>query len=273
LSRVLDFVGITFNFTSCLPAGRSLTFNLICMLIKPLELITRSWQLYAKNFNLLMKIILWLLIPAILLSFLPAFKLGLAAVPISIFLTLASIILSLWISIVLIMILNQLVKGEEIDLKIIYREGYSKILSYLWVNILIGLVIFFGFFLLIVPGIIFAVWFSMAIYILIFEETRGTQALAKSKELVKNYFWAVLWRWVAPYFVYGMILFAVIYFPIYLIGLLVGAPLAGFAETPPWWANLISNIISLAAMPIFSAVGVLLYKSLKKEKESISAAK
>jgi hypothetical protein len=238
------------------------------MLIKPLELITQSWQLYAKNFNLLMKIVLWLFIPAVLLSFLPAFSLGLAAVPISVFLSLASVILSLWISIVLIIVINQLTRGEKINLKKIYQDGYSKILSYLWVNILIGLVVFAGFLLLIVPAFIFSVWFSMAIYFLIFEGTRGTQALSKSKELVKNYFWAVLWRWIAPYLVYGVILFALIYIPTYLIGALIGFPLNDLSKITPWWENLISNIFSLASMPIFSAIGVLLYNSLKKEKET-----
>lgn len=239
------------------------------MLIKAQELVIKSWQIYTKNFKLLMQIIFWLFIPAFLLALLPILKANFLVIPLSIILTLASFILSLWISIALIITLRQLAKGEKIDLKTIYRNAYSKILSYFWINILIGLAVFFGFLLLIVPGVIFAVWFSMAVYILIFEGIRGTQSLSKSKELVKNYFWAVLWRWVAPYFFFGIIVLTLIYVPIYLIGLLAGMPLSGFAETPPWWANLISNIISLAAMPIFFAIGVLLYDSLKKEKEIV----
>lgn len=235
------------------------------MLIKTKELITKSWQLYTKNFKLLMQIIFWLLIPTSLLSILPTFKLGLISIPINVFLVLTYIILSLWISIVLIIVLRQLEAGQKIDLKSIYRESYAKILSYLWVNILVGIVVLFGFLLLIVPGILFAVWFSMAIYVLIFEGVRGTKALSQSKALVANYFWAVLWRWIAPSFVYGMIVLVVIYIPNYLIGLFVGFPLV--TEAPPWWSNLISNIVLLIAMPLFSAIGVLLYNSLKKEKE------
>ncbi len=239
------------------------------MLIKVQELVIKSWYLYTKNFKLLMQVIFWLLIPAVLLALLPLLKAKFLIVPLGIFLSFVSFVLSLWISVTLIIILMRLTKEEKIDLKAIYREAYAKILSYLWINILVGLIAFVGFLLIIIPGIIFAVWFSMAVYILIFEGTRGTKALSKSKELVKNYFWQVLWRWVAPYFFFGLIVLTVIYIPIYIIGLLLGAPLSGFAEVSPWWANLISNIVSLAAMPIFSAIGVLLYDSLKREKETV----
>ncbi len=119
-----------------------------------------------------------------------------------------------------------------------------------------------------IPGIIFSIWFSFSLYILILEGQRGTQSLAMSRELVKGYFWPVLWRWVAPYFVYGLLLTIIFVIPIYLIGLAIGDPMAGFAAETPWWSDLISSVLSILTVPLFTIIAVLLYKSLKKEKES-----
>ena len=48
-----------------------------------------------------------------------------------------------------------------------------------------------GLILLIIPGVIFAVWFALAMYILILENKGIMESLSKSKELVKGHFWTV----------------------------------------------------------------------------------
>jgi hypothetical protein len=59
---------------------------------------------------------------------------------------------------------------------------------------LTGLVTILGFIALIVPGIIFAVWFSFGYFVLVFEDKRGVDALKTSKSYVKGKWWAVLGR-------------------------------------------------------------------------------
>ncbi|MFA6553650.1 MAG: hypothetical protein WCT27_04445 [Patescibacteria group bacterium] len=66
--------------------------------------------------------------------------------------------------------------------------------SYWWITILVsflagGASMIFG-----IPGIIFSIWFSFAMYVLISENVRGLQAILKSKEYVRGYWWAVLGR-------------------------------------------------------------------------------
>src|SRR3989338_2774959 len=75
-----------------------------------------------------------------------------------------------------------------------YRRGWHKILSYYWVFLLFGFITIGGFFLLVVPGIIFAIWFSLAISILIDEDVKGMNALLKSREYVKGRWGSILWR-------------------------------------------------------------------------------
>jgi hypothetical protein len=238
-------------------------------LINPQELVIQSWKLYIKNFKLLIKIIVWVLLFSILLTFTPYLRpLGLAAIPINILLSLAAFVVSIWISIALALTIKNLYKNEPVDLKAIYRESYSKILSYFWISFLTGILILAGTILFIIPGLIFAVWFSFALYVLIFENIKGFKALKRSKELVKNYFWSVVWRWIAPYVFYIVIIIGIIYIPIYFIGLLMGAPSAGLRTPPPLWSSLISNIISVIAIPIFTSIGVILYHDLKREKET-----
>lgn len=72
-----------------------------------------------------------------------------------------------------------------------YRRGRAKTFSYLWIIILMDLIIFGGLLLLVIPGIIFAIWFILAPIILITEDLKGMNALRKSREYVKGYWWSV----------------------------------------------------------------------------------
>ncbi len=51
-----------------------------------------------------------------------------------------------------------------------------------------------GFVFLLVPGMIFLVWFALALPVFVFEEKGGMEALLRSKRLVSGNFWKVAWR-------------------------------------------------------------------------------
>ena len=70
---------------------------------------------------------------------------------------------------------------ENLGLKESYKKALKIFLSYIWVWILGGVITFGGYVFLIIPGIIFAIWFILAAYVLIFEEKRGMNALFRSK--------------------------------------------------------------------------------------------
>ena len=83
---------------------------------------------------------------------------------------------------------------EKIGIIELYRKGWNKILSYWWISFLVVLINFIGFLLLVVPGIIFMVWFSLAPIILIAEDIKGRKALSRSKDYVRGQWGGVLWR-------------------------------------------------------------------------------
>lgn len=79
-----------------------------------------------------------------------------------------------------------------------FMDAYNSSIKYLWRYFLVGLVgglaVFFGLILLIVPGIILAVWFSQAYMITVLEDKGVINSLKKSKEYVTGRWWAVAWR-------------------------------------------------------------------------------
>lgn len=64
-------------------------------------------------------------------------------------------------------------------------RSFSKIGSLLWTSILMGLAVMGGIILLIIPGILFALWFGLAQYVVILEDKSGGAALSRSKKLVQ----------------------------------------------------------------------------------------
>ncbi|MFH1129123.1 MAG: hypothetical protein V1686_00075 [Patescibacteria group bacterium] len=88
------------------------------------------------------------------------------------------------------------INENESGLKFIeaIKKGWHKIFPYWIVSALIGVIVMCGSMLFLVPGILFMVWFSLAFFVLTVEDTKGMSALYKSREYVRNHWWAVLWR-------------------------------------------------------------------------------
>ncbi|HUS59895.1 MAG TPA: hypothetical protein VMX76_00705 [Nevskiaceae bacterium] len=142
---------------------------------------------------------------------------------------------------------------EKIGVRDAYRRGWSKILSCWWIYSLIGLIVAGGFFLLVVPGIIFAVWFSLAVFILIAEDLKGMNALLKSKEYVKGKWGGVFWR----FLFIGLFALIVYGVPTFILEQLNVPSLVGKAT---------GNIISFFLAPFVVTYLFLIYKNLKSIK-------
>lgn len=66
------------------------------------------------------------------------------------------------------------------------EKGKGLILPLIWLGFLTSFIIGGGFMLLIIPGVIFMVWFFFAQFILVKEDVRGMSALLKSREYVRG---------------------------------------------------------------------------------------
>lgn len=72
--------------------------------------------------------------------------------------------------------------------------GLQKILPFLWVFILLGIIIGGGYFAFFIPGVLFTVWFVFAQYIVAAEDSQGMEALLKSRQYVKGHGWEICGR-------------------------------------------------------------------------------
>jgi len=146
-------------------------------------------------------------------------------IPVGLIFVITAIIIGLWTGIAIILAVNQIITGKLLGFKETLSLAWGKVLSYFGVSFLSGIIISLGFILLIIPGIIFSVWFSFAPVLVVLGGLGVFEALKKSKELISGYFWPVLGRFVV-FGVLGML----ISFVFNLIPLL--GPLVGILTSP-----------------------------------------
>ncbi|EKD43634.1 MAG: hypothetical protein ACD_72C00194G0002 [uncultured bacterium] len=82
------------------------------------------------------------------------------------------------------------------------KQSYRNTVHYIWpvilVSLLYALACLVGSFLLFVPGIIFAVWYYFANYIVVFEDQKVLESLKNSKKLILGRWWKMAFRFVIP---------------------------------------------------------------------------
>jgi hypothetical protein len=145
--------------------------------------------------------------------------------------------------------------GDPVDPEESYRYGFKRLGSVILVSVLVGLAVAGGLILLIIPGIIFLVLFSVSVPVLIVEDRRGRAAMSRSWHLAKGHFWHA----------FGVIVVAAI-----ITGLVGGA--IGAIGGSAWFARWIFTAIAQILTAPFSAlVSVLLYLDLRARSETLSA--
>lgn len=148
--------------------------------------------------------------------------------------------------------------GDQVDVEASYRWGFARFGSVLLISILVGLAVFVGLILLIIPGIFLAVMFSVAIPALVVENRRGTDAMGRSWNLVKGHFWHALG------------LFLVTFIVVAVVGGIIGA--IGGAISDNWFVTWIfSSIAQIIVAPFSALVSVLLYLDLRARTEALTA--
>lgn len=131
----------------------------------------------------------------------------------------------------------------------------------LWVGLLTGLLQAFGFLFLIIPGIIFSVWFAFAETEVILTGAKVFSSLAQSRERVQGYFWAILWRLFAPLLLLTLFTALTVWPLLALSG--ITDPMV-VLTTPPAWLNAYLSTLEIILMPVILTYQLHLYFSLRK---------
>lgn len=245
------------------------------MLITASEIVEKSWGLYKKNWRSLLAYLLLLLLPSIVLSILGVISLFLTAyVPASallnnliiLLIVAAGVVFALWASIALAQTLKKLAQNQPAgDWRAVFVDNSRYLWPVIYTSALVAVIIFAGAMLLIIPGIIFGVWYSFVFYQVIFEDKKGVGALKESKKLVMGRWWAILWRLLVPAVVFGLFAILINYLldlPFYFI-FGPGSTITKITN------NIVSSLINVAVSPLTALATILLYLNAK---ETLSAA-
>lgn len=212
------------------------------------SLFGESWKLYRERIGVLTKIMLlpvaFLVAGDLLELFAPS---GLASLP-----TFIGTMISLLSYLALIFILQERVQFGEA-----YRMAWKKIWSYGWLTILSGFVILGGFVMLFIPGIIFSIWFVFAIYVFAIEGEKGMNALLRSREYVRGYWWQVFGRQIV------LILAA--------LAALLGLGFIGAILAADKGEALIINLFTLILAPFTTVYLYTLYQNVKSLKPEVAS--
>jgi hypothetical protein len=84
--------------------------------------------------------------------------------------------------------------GRKSSFRDLFFGGFTGAFSLFISSVFVLLFVLSGFFLLLIPGIVFAVWFVFTPIISVAERTSPFVALLISRELVRNHFWDVVSR-------------------------------------------------------------------------------
>lgn len=122
--------------------------------------------------------------------------------------------------------------------KEVFKLGFTKMGKFLLIALVVGLIVSLGTILLIVPAIIFGIWYSFSTLLVLDKNMGIKEALKQSKAMVKGRFWKILGR---------SFVFELFNFLISILLLII--PLAG---------NLIISFIA----PLYMLPFYLLYKDL-----------
>jgi hypothetical protein len=130
--------------------------------------------------------------------------------------------------------------GQDVTAVEAVKYGFSRLVPLIGTSILMYLAIVGGLILLIIPGILFALWFSLSMHVVVIEGTSGSAALGRSRRLVRPH--------LGTYLVLGIVL-AVIFIGLMMISLLIPQPhLQVFAYVA---LSAVATIVWTAALTVF----------------------
>lgn len=228
------------------------------------RLLVDAWRLYALKLTDFIEMYIWGLIGAVPLLFLGIlalisfYWLHLNSWPVYILfglLGLASVAWAIYYGTRAKIGLILVLKNENVKVKESFQASKRFFASYFVVSIVTSIIIGFAFLLLIIPGIILSVTWSMAILLTVLEDKSTIKsATRRSRELIKGYWWPVFGRFLAI----GVV--AV------LVSVIMNIPMNSLNEAGKQAYSFIINVFWALISPLFLTYSYLLYKDLVSKK-------
>lgn len=172
-------------------------------LSSPIKLINDSFRIFFAEGNITYFISIYLITVPFLISAyiqnsmtsssLDSLESGSYAIPIAV-INLLSLVVFLLTSAAGIVAVKNVVDGNPLRFKETIIFAWKNLWGFFLLSVLLFLIILGGSILFIIPGIVFAIWFSFAGFIFIDQGLGVKASLSRSRELFKGRFWSVFWR-------------------------------------------------------------------------------
>jgi hypothetical protein len=222
----------------------------------PIELLTASWNLVKEHWKLFFGIFLVPGVVAAVFDYLTATDLKsqafMSEYPFGFFAL--SVVLVIALIFMNIAMYKAVASPVGTTIESAYRFAQKYFIQYILLSIMVGVVVLLGLVALVIPGIIFAVWFGFAYFILIFEGKKGVEAMKASKAYVKGRWWPVFGRLI------GLGIFMIL---LSIATGVIGYALAALFLPADLATAIVSFFTSAIAMPIAIAYTYFLYLDLK----------
>lgn len=239
-------------------------------LTKPCKLLEQAWKIYVDKFWLFIKVFLYTLLGMIplVVTIIIFISADIVKLPENVTSMINVLVILAGLASLFFAIYYSLRSKAgmflvcETDKTVSAKEVFSKTKHLVWpyfiVTLVSGILVLLWSILFIIPGIIFAIYYTFSALIVIYENKKPWQSIQESKALVKNYWWATFGR----LFFIGVII-SIISFGLTLIGDQMPEKSLYFAV----W-NVLTQILMVIISPIFIVYSYLLYKNLKEVKKA-----
>lgn len=171
----------------------------------------------------------------------------------------ASLVFAIWVTVALAKTMMDCLLAKPTEWKATFSGSSNLIWPVIITSFLVTLIVLGGTLLLIIPGIIFAVWYSFSTYVVIFEGAKGLSALRASKALVAGRWWSIVWRLAISTMVFGFLNSALSYTLIFIIKSL---PLPVFIQSAS--ASALVSLAGAITAPLSAGAILILYQSAKQ---------
>ena len=218
------------------------------------KIFSESWKHFTENFQSILMITLIVYIPInMILFFVPG---GESLDDMRIYFRVIQL-LEAFIGIIATMAIAYVIKakidGESINTDDALKKALSMWTKVVSTNILLGIFLFGLTLLLVIPGVIYYVYWVFTIYVVLFNGKTGKSAMDYSKGIVKNRWWRV-----AGYsFAFGILGF--------IVGITVGIPYWFLPE------NIITSVVSDTlidiALSFFTVISIVFFVNFDATKK------
>lgn len=165
-------------------------------------------------------------------------------------------------NIAVILSLDAQARYEEMDVKTAYAGSMNRFFPFFFANLRVTLWVLLGFILLIIPGVIWAIRYSMTTLAVLIENRDGKDALERSEQLMGRYMGKVIGNLLVVFCVTVLILIGANIVLSLGFGMVLGLDSSGHSLLAKLGQGYVEELVSETISVIVVAASVLLFRDL-----------